>query len=208
MTLSLASPRAVVSPTLLRAARAGSTEAFGRLFEACRPYLLLVADQELRPPLQAKVEASDVVQETFLEAQRDFRHFRGQSEAQLLGWLRGILLHNLADLGRRFEASCRRLSQEVPLSDRGYAVAPSGGALADGQTACEQLIAREERLALVAALERLPPSYRRVLQLRYDERQSFAEIGTSLQRSPEAARKLWCRALEQLRHHLESYRDV
>jgi RNA polymerase sigma factor (sigma-70 family) len=69
-------------------------------------------------------------------------------------------------------------------------------------TICEQLIAREQRRALDASLQRLPPSYRQVLHLRCSEHWSFADIGNRLQRSPEATRKLWRRALERLRHDM------
>lgn len=193
---------------LLHEAQEGSLEALGQLLEACRLYLLVIARRELRAPLQAKLDAADLVQETFIEATRDFAHFRGASEAQLLGWLRGILLHNLADFTRRFSTSCRCLAQEVPLSERQFdgVSAPSAGSGA--RTVCEQLIAQEQCRALDAALQRLPPCYRQVLQLRYDEHYSFAEIGKCLQRSPEAARKLWCRALQRLRQDMRIYGEI
>lgn len=180
---------------LLGEARSGSVEALGQLLEHCHGYLLMVAHNELRAPLQAKIDPADVVQETFIEATRDFAAFRGQTEPQLLAWLRGILRHNLTDMIRRFEMGCRCLSHEVSLGDPPGAEPACGGA----RTVCELLIAREQRRALDAALERLPPAYRQVLHLRYGERWSYARIGTSLRRSPEAARKLWSRALERLR---------
>ena len=193
---------------LLQKARSGSGEALGQLLEACRAYLLVVARQELRKPLQAKVDAADLVQDTFMEAMRDFADFHGDCAQQLLGWLRGILLHNVADLSRRFTTGCRCLSQEVPLLDRTADLVPSGKDRGEKRTICQQLIAQEQRHALDAALRRLPPSYRQVLQLRYDKCCSFAEIGNCLQRSPEAARKLWCRALERLRQDLRAYHYI
>jgi RNA polymerase sigma-70 factor (ECF subfamily) len=193
---------------LLQQARDGSGEALGHLLEACRAYLLVVARQELQTPLQAKVDATDLVQETFVEAMRDFADFHGECEQQLLGWLRGILRHNLADLTRRYTTSCRCLAQEVPLREQ-FADLLTTPSTANGQTTiCEQVIAREQRRALVTALQRLPPSYQQVLRLRYDERCSFAEIGNCMQRSPEAARKIWARALERLRHDLRAYHSI
>src|SRR5947209_3557782 len=70
----------------LAAARTGSADALGRLLEACRGYLLLIGQRELDPALRAKGGASDLVQQTFLEAQRDFARFRGATEADLLAW--------------------------------------------------------------------------------------------------------------------------
>src|SRR6185312_1038508 len=112
MTLSVAPFRDGVLTDWLRAARGGSGEALGRLLEACRTYLLAIARQELRAPLLAKLDAADLVQETFIEATRDFAHFRGETASQLLGWLRGILRHNLTDLTRYFDTACRCLSHE------------------------------------------------------------------------------------------------
>jgi RNA polymerase sigma-70 factor, ECF subfamily len=85
---------------LIMEARLGSQPSLGRMLESCRQYLLLVANQELRPELQGKVGASDLVQESFLEAQRDFAGFEGQTEAELLAWLRRILLRACGKINR------------------------------------------------------------------------------------------------------------
>ena len=89
-------------------AAAGSPEALGSLLEMCRPYLLGVGNQQLEMDLQAKAGASDLVQETFLEAQRDFRGFHGGNEAELLAWLRQILLNNFANLRRHYRDTDKR----------------------------------------------------------------------------------------------------
>lgn len=208
MTRLIAPLQETLPAASLQEARAGSAEALGRLFEGCRPYLLLIARRELRVSLRAKLDAADLVQETFIEAQRDFVYFRGETAQQLLGWLRGILRHNLTDVTRRFRACCRCQAQEVRLLGPDARVACAPSALVEGRTACELLIAQERRRAIEIALGRLPPSYQRVFQLHYDERLSFAEIGLSLHRSPEAVRKLWGRALERLRQQLREYREV
>src|SRR5262249_14287737 len=80
---------------LLAAARGGSREALGEALESCRAYLLYVAQREMAPELQAKGGASDLVQETFLDAQRDFDRFRGATEEELLAWLRRLLVHKM-----------------------------------------------------------------------------------------------------------------
>jgi RNA polymerase sigma-70 factor (ECF subfamily) len=100
----------------LAAARAGSQEALGEALEACRHYLLLIADRELDPDLRAKGGASDLVQETFLEAHRDFPRFEGKTESELLAWLRQLLLHNLSNFTRRYRATAKReVTREIPL---------------------------------------------------------------------------------------------
>jgi RNA polymerase sigma-70 factor (ECF subfamily) len=110
------------SPTriaeLILAAREGSAEALGQLMKFSRQYLLVIANDELPAELQGKGGASDIVQETQLEAARAFASFRGYTAAELLGWLREIRRNNLRDFTRRFTgAAKRRVSLEVSLSD-------------------------------------------------------------------------------------------
>src|SRR5205807_266881 len=99
----------------LPAAQAGSSEALGQVLEACRGYLLLIAQQELDTALQAKGGASDLVQQTFLEAQRDFGGFQGSTHEALLAWTRRLLLNNLANFRRAYHRNKRQVSREVVL---------------------------------------------------------------------------------------------
>src|SRR5579871_6462581 len=92
---------------LLRLARAGEAQALGRLMECYRNYLGLLARLQIGRRLQGKVDPSDLVQETFLDACRAFDQFRGTTEAELLGWLRRCLATNLASLARRYSGSQR-----------------------------------------------------------------------------------------------------
>jgi RNA polymerase sigma-70 factor, ECF subfamily len=188
----------------LAAARAGSKEALGQVLEACRAFLVLIAREELDADLYAKGSPSDLVQETFVEAQRDFARFRGKSEREILAWLRQLLLNNLRDFARRFHsAEKREIDREVSLDAVG---APDGIAhliMSDSASPSEKVISREKADIVQRALERLPEDHRRVLLLRYQEARSFEEIGELMQRSANAARKLWLRALERVEHELE-----
>src|SRR5262245_9812433 len=74
---------------LLATAWSGLGEALGQALETCLNYLLLIAGKQLDPELHAKGSASDPVQKTFLEAQRDFTRFQGTSQLGLLVWLPG-----------------------------------------------------------------------------------------------------------------------
>src|SRR5438105_3396849 len=104
----------------LQEAQAGSRDALGRALEACRAYLLLIARHEMPADLRAKGGASDLVQETFLEAQRDFAQFQGQTAEELQAWLRRLLLNNIANFVRRYrETDKRDARREVPLRDEG-----------------------------------------------------------------------------------------
>jgi RNA polymerase sigma-70 factor (ECF subfamily) len=188
----------------LAAARAGSPEALGAALETCRNYLLAVAQRQLAPELHAKGGASDLVQETFLEAQQNFARFEGTSEAELLAWLRQILVDNVANFTRRYCGTGKRdVRREVALGADDSAQ-PAGPVLADPLlTPSSQAIEREQSAALQQALERLPEDHRRVIVLRYLEARSFEEIGPLMARTPDAARKLWLRAMQRLRQEWE-----
>jgi RNA polymerase sigma-70 factor (ECF subfamily) len=187
---------------LLSAARAGSTDALGTALEACRAYLLIVAERELRPDMRAKGGASDLVQQTFLEAHRDFGHFHGSSHEELLAWLRQVLLNNLANFTRQhLQTKKRQADLEIRLGSDAGCVAESGIA-GSGTTASRVAMAGEDAAALEAAVARLPEDYQRVLTLRYTEGRSFDEIGGLIGRTANAARKLWARAVERLEREL------
>src|SRR5579883_2125360 len=187
----------------LPAAQAGSKEALAQMLEACRGYLLLIATQELDPALRAKGGASDLVQETILEAYRDFGRFHG-GEAELLAWLRRLLRNNLANFARRYrDTSKRQMSAEIPL-DAGSASTPPARTLIGGDsTPSAHAMANEQAEAVEKALERLPDDYRQVILLRYREEMPFEEISRVMGRSANAVEKLWLRAIERLRHELE-----
>src|SRR5204862_8309955 len=87
---------------LLSAARTGDGLALGRLLEGYRRYLTLLARLEIDRRLQGKLDPSDLVQETFLEAHRDFAQVRGSGKAEFLAWLRQVLVRNLANQVRRY----------------------------------------------------------------------------------------------------------
>jgi RNA polymerase sigma-70 factor, ECF subfamily len=189
----------------LATARAGSGDALGGLFESFRGYLLMVADGELGADLRSKGGASDLVQETFLEAHKDFAGFRGASEPELRAWLRCLLLNNLGNFARRYrEAEKRRIGREVPLGDGGSSAGGCPEPLGDVPTPSWTAVKAEEAQALLRALGRLPEDYRRVLTLRHQEGRSFAEIAAAMGRSANAVHKLWARAVEQLQQELEA----
>jgi RNA polymerase sigma-70 factor (ECF subfamily) len=187
----------------LAAARAGSAEALGEALEACRGYLFTVAQRELDPQLRAKGSASDLVQQTFLEAQRDFAGFQGETEAELLAWLRRLLLNNLANFARDYrETAKRQVGREVRLPDADSAHSGYGGLPTSSPSPSKQAMLHERSAGVLEALEKLPPDYRQVVWLRYHDERSFEEIGQVMGRSANAVRKLWLRAVERLKQDL------
>ena len=136
---------------LLQEARSGDTEQLGRLLEIYRHYLRLLARIEIGRNLQAKLDASDLVQDTLLEAHRNFPRFQGSSETQFVCWLRQIMAANLANLLRRYlgtQGRDVRLERELavqlgsvlaalgPGADRSAAVRPASRRRAVNKRSC------------------------------------------------------------------------
>lgn len=188
----------------LKAARAGSRTELGQLLQANRAYLLKIANDQLPEDLRAKGGASDLVQQSFLRAQHGFNGFHGHLEDELRAWLRQILLNNLANFRRHYrDAGKRQVGRERSLTvdDSRQGEAPD---LRDDAPSPSSIIGRQQDAELLAAaMRRLPPDYGQVLILRYWQRLSFGEIGRLMDRSPNAVRKLWIRAIDRLHEEMK-----
>jgi RNA polymerase sigma-70 factor (ECF subfamily) len=189
---------------LIARARRGSPTAIGQLVENARAFLLLTAARHLPQRLVQKVGASDVVQETAIEVQRGFAGFKGTTEAELFGWMRRILLNNVADAIRHYEGTSKRDVARERSLDRHEAEAGAEELPSKKRPPDESVIGHEDAALVATTLEALDPHYREVLHLRYWEQCSFIEIGIRMNRSPEAARKLWYRAVKQFNDALPS----
>jgi RNA polymerase sigma-70 factor (ECF subfamily) len=187
----------------LAAAREGNPDALGRLLQGCRRYLLLAAGRALESSLRPKEGASDLVQQTFVVAQRDFQTFRGNTLGELLAWLNRILEHQLSKQVRYYkQTSKRNVRREVPLDAGDH---PDNLGIVDGRPAPgEHVASADEQRRVRAAIEQLPDDYKQVLVLRTWQRLPFAEIGQRMGRSAGAAEKLWLRAVERLQAALRN----
>jgi RNA polymerase sigma-70 factor (ECF subfamily) len=190
---------------LMGQAQAGDAAALGQLLQLYRNYLSLLARLHIDRRLQGKVAASDVVQETFLKAHQNFGQFRGNSEEELVSWLRQILTNNLANLVRHYLGRQRRdvrlerqLAAEMDRSSRLL----DGGLTAPGSSPSRQAARREQAVLLADALKRLPHDYREVLILRHLHGLTFPEVAERLGRTDDSVQKLWIRALARLRRSL------
>jgi RNA polymerase sigma-70 factor (ECF subfamily) len=191
---------------LIRLARLGSGPALGQLLEGYGNYLTLLARLEIGRRLQSKVDALDLVQETFLQAHRSFAQFQGSTEAELVGWLRQILASRLAKLLRHYFGSQRRdvrlereLADQLDLSSRALDQAVP----APHSSPSQQAARREQAVLLADTLKRLAEDYREVIILRQLEGLSFPEVARRMGRTVPSVKNLWIRALGQLRRALE-----
>jgi RNA polymerase sigma-70 factor, ECF subfamily len=194
---------------LLGLARAGSGPALGQLLELYRNYLALLARLQIGRRLQGKVDAADLVQDTFVEAHRHFREFRGVTEGEIVAWLRQILAGLLGNLVRRYLGTQRRdvrlereLAHELDRSSR----ALDQNLAAPQSTPSQWAARREQAVLLVDALARLPDDYREVIILHHLEGQTFPEVARRMGRTVDSVKNVWARALAQLRRSTLSHR--
>ena len=187
---------------LLQQAQAGSQSAVGQLLQGHREYLMVVAAEELDSDLRAKVGPSDLVQETFYEAHRDFAAFRGHTEAELQAWLRRVLLNNVANATRQYLGTEKRqVAREVAVDSSAHRELKQS--LPTEAPSPSDVAVRNERLEQVErALEEMPELFREVIQWRNLELQGFAQIAQKMGRSEQAVQKLWTRAIREMQRRL------
>jgi RNA polymerase sigma-70 factor, ECF subfamily len=192
---------ATIDSEVLARARQGCPEARGRLFSLFRCYLLRIAQDEVHADLRAKAGPSDLVQETFLEAERLFERFTGQEVEELKPWLRAILQNKAAELRRHYQGvQKRQASREQPLPQHSSRAEQM---VSPVNSPSQQMIGMEEQELLRNALHQLPLDQQLAIRWRNWDGLPFAEIGRRLDRSADAARMLWARALERLQQVLE-----
>jgi RNA polymerase sigma-70 factor, ECF subfamily len=192
---------------LIRRCRAGEERARAELLTRYHPYLQMLAQAQLGRHLRARCAPSDLVQQTLLEAHRDFGAFQGEHEAELLAWLRRILAHNLYNENRRIAAQKRDAAREVSLEQVRAGLEHSSLALgrcipADTPSPSQMAVRNESAVRLADALARLPADYQTVLLLRVFEGLSAEEVGRQMGRKAGAVRMLQMRALAALREQL------
>jgi RNA polymerase sigma-70 factor (ECF subfamily) len=188
---------------LLRKARAGDDSARERLFAVCRNYVSIAARVEMASWLKAKVDASDLVQQTLLEAHRGLANFRGTTEGEWLGWLKRILSHNAADFVRRYHGVEKRCAaREVSMTSGEDSDGPAPQ-LSDGGPSPSQLVMQKElQLQVADAVARLPEDYQEVVILRNLQQLAFDEVAERMGRSRPAVQMLWMRAIRKLQEIL------
>jgi RNA polymerase sigma-70 factor (ECF subfamily) len=183
-------------------ARTGGGAALGSLLESYRNYLRLLARVEIGRRLQGKVDASDLVQETFLEAHRNFHRFQGSDEPQFAFWLRQILAARIANVIRHYfgtQGRDARLEEELAAHMENSSCMLGRELAASITSPSQQAVCREQAVLLADALARLPADYREVIIVRHLEGLTFPEVARRMERSQDSVEKLWLRALACLR---------
>ncbi len=191
---------------LLNRARTGDVAAREELFSKCRAYIGFLARSQMETWMNAKIDASDLIQQTMLDAHRGFEKFAGASEGEWIVWLKTILQNNAVDFCRRFKGTEKRnagreisFAQSATQSLFGGAPEPSDA----GDSPSQLMMQKENEILLADALEKLPADYQEVIFLRNMQRMSFKDVADRMGRSQGAVQMLWLRALKQLQELLQ-----
>jgi RNA polymerase sigma-70 factor (ECF subfamily) len=180
-------------------------EKIGHELEEYRAYLHLLARLHLGQKLRAKLDPSDVVQQTLLKAHERREQFQGCTEEERAAWLRQILTTTLADTTRRFSAGKRDAGRERSLE---AALQESSSQLeswlaADQSSPSEKGQRKEQLLSLANALAMLPEDQRVALEMRHLQSLPVAEIAMRMGRGKRAIVGLLFRGIKRLRELLE-----
>jgi RNA polymerase sigma-70 factor (ECF subfamily) len=176
--------------------------------EQYREYLHLLARMQIDPRFQAKLDASDVVQEALLKAHRAGDRFHYRSDAEMVAWLRRILVNTLTDAARRLGAEGRDLHRERSLE---RSLEESSFRLerwlaAEHSSPSEVAIRQEDLLRMAEALAQLPPDQRLAVELMHLRDYSVDQISAAMGRSASAVGGLLRRGLSKLREILSEGR--
>jgi RNA polymerase sigma-70 factor (ECF subfamily) len=189
---------------LLEQARQGDREALGRLLEAQRAALRRLAERQLDGRIAVRVDASDIIQQTFLEAHRSFQQFAGDDARELVAWLQRILDHKVAGAIRDHTLLQKRnVHRDRSMDDSHGGVASLKQQLDGGLSSPSQKAIRgEEAQLLTQALTVLPDDQREAVRLRHLEGWSLTDIARQLGRSHAATAGLIKRGMQALRRQL------
>jgi RNA polymerase sigma-70 factor (ECF subfamily) len=172
--------------------------------ERFRRYLYIQARLQADPQFRPNLDLSGVVQQTLREAHQAQAQLRHKSEPQKAAWLRGILVHNLADEVRKL-TDCRH-DVFPKRSEAGSSSRPKAFPAEDQSSANQRAgsTRNEKMVQLTEALAQLPTDQRIALELHHLKGRPLADVSQRMERSKEAVVKLLVRAVKRLRELLPS----
>ncbi len=191
--------------TLLAQAVRGDEAAREELLRMYRPYLRLVAGRRLPVMVQKRVDASDLVQQTLINAVRGLPDFRGQTEPEFTAWMMRLLERNVLMSIRNHTLGKRDVRLEQDWTDASGSAQMVWASLAsDGSSPASSVFRGEAALQLAMALDKLPAEQRAAVEMRYIGQQSLQAIADELKRSVGSVAGLIRRGVEALETYLPS----
>jgi RNA polymerase sigma-70 factor, ECF subfamily len=187
---------------LINDALKGNRDAIGQLLDRHRPYLKMLTQRALAGRLQARVDDSDLVQQTCLSAFQNFENFDGKDEAQFVAWLQKIHDRNVQDTIRKHVGAKKRSIINERSAD---AVENYQGLFhLQSLSPSQRLMKTEDAVRLAEALSSIPEDQREAVRLRHLEGWSLAELEKHFERSETAVASLIKRGLENLRKQIKT----
>jgi RNA polymerase sigma-70 factor (ECF subfamily) len=179
----------------------GPTEEKLRPIDEYRDYIRLLTSMQFGLGMRGKLDESDIVQQTILEACQNESQFKGQTEAERLAWLRSILANVIAEAARHFSTQSRNLRRERSLeAELNLSASRLERALTADQTSPSgHFVRTEEVLALATAMSQVSEDQRQVLELHHLKGMPLAEVATQVGKSRPAVAGLLFRGLQKLR---------
>ncbi|MFO0915727.1 MAG: sigma-70 family RNA polymerase sigma factor [Pirellulales bacterium] len=185
-------------------AQGGCAQSMGELTERYHRWLCALAERELCPDLRVKIGISDLVQDTKLLALQAIHGFRGKSEREFRGLLRQILINRARSLARSYRSTHKRdIDREAGNDPKGFATDPQHNIIVDpGITPSHSAMVREDIERLLHLISSLPAEYREVVIQRSLQENSLEDIARHMNKSADAVRKMWVRAVLLLKDRL------
>jgi len=186
---------------LLQRAKVGDRDALGSLLNRYRPYLRILALRYLDSGVRQRVDPSDVIQQTCLDIHRDIDGFRGEHEAEWIGWVRKILENNVNQIIRRHIQAQKRSVRKEVMIDKSSAAhrIQRAGPVSNESSPSQRVMRGEQAVRLAMLLGKLPEDQREALRLRYLEGKTLQQIAESITRTEMAVAGLLKRGLRSLR---------
>ena len=192
---------------LINQAREGDDAAQSKLAGHVQNYVLLMADRNLERSIRSKVGPSDIVQQTLIKMVNGIDNYRGGSQEEFYGWLNTIVRNEANRVSRDLKRQKRDIRKQKSF-DAGDSDLQHIGIPTDSHpTPSTQAVSKEQLGLFYSALEKLPDDYAKVIQLRSIEELDFKAIGEKMNRSADAASKLWLRAIVKFQKELDLLDD-
>lgn len=191
----------------MRRLRDGEHDALAELFSLFNDKFQRLIDVRLHWSLRGRLDVSDVLQESYLDARDRLAHFFSREDSSIFVWLRLVVLQRLQLLERfHLAASKRDAFREVRLNgdNRSGISSNLSHSLAASITSPSAAAVREESVALVdRLLAEMEPIDREVLTLRHFEQLANNEVAEILGVGVTAASNRYVRALRRLKEMVE-----
>jgi RNA polymerase sigma-70 factor (ECF subfamily) len=176
----------------------GDLAEFGRQFDEHRARLLAMLKRRIDPRLQGRLDPDDILQETFIGAQRKWKTFLEKQSVSTYAWLYRIALDCLIEQYRKATRSPRDLRREVTWPEESE-VALVMGLVDTGTRPSEAALRHEVKRRMEHALGLLPVSDREILWMRHFDQLSYQEIADVLGITRNATGVRYVRSIERLR---------